>query len=158
MHRSPLIAHSQRLIPRRRAKWRRSISGVSPHSAAIRSIPRSVRSSSSCALISRALAAATGEIKPVHASGASLLALVYLIGPGSLLALTCYVVALRRLPVSIVSTYAYANPVVAVGLGSLLLGERLTWTALVGGAIVVGSVALLLINRDGRGGRVGGSR
>jgi drug/metabolite transporter (DMT)-like permease len=105
-----------------------------------------------------ALAAATGEIKPVHASGVSLLALLYLIGPGSLLALTCYVIALRRLPVSIVSTYAYVNPVVAVGLGSLLLGERLTWTALVGGAIVVGSVALLLINRDGREGRVGESR
>ncbi|HEX6448522.1 MAG TPA: EamA family transporter [Trebonia sp.] len=104
------------------------------------------------------LAAATGEIKPVHASVASLLALLYLIGPGSLLALTCYVIALRRLPVSIVSTYAYVNPVVAVGLGSLLLSERLTWTALVGGAIVVGSVALLLTNRDGREGRVEESR
>jgi len=105
-----------------------------------------------------ALAAATGEIKPVHASGASLLALLYLVGPGSLLALTCYVIALRRLPVSIVSTYAYVNPVVAVGLGSLLLGERLTWTTLAGGAVVVGSVALLLTNRDRREGHVGESR
>lgn len=104
-----------------------------------------------------ALAAATGEIKPVHASGASLLALLYLVGPGSLLALTCYVIALRRLPVSIVSTYAYVNPVVAVGLGSLLLGEHLTWTALAGGAIVVGSVALLLTSRDGRQGHAGES-
>jgi drug/metabolite transporter (DMT)-like permease len=150
MHRSPLIAHSQRLIPRRRAKWRRSISGVSPHSAAIRSIPRSVRSSSSCALISRALAAATGEIKPVHASGASLLALLYLIGPGSLLALTCYVIALRRLPTAAVSTYAYVNPVVAVSLGALFLGERPTPATLLGGAVVVLSVAMLLIRRNGR--------
>ena len=90
------------------------------------------------------LAAATGEAWSGHASGESLLALAYLVGPGSLLALTCYVIALRRLPTAVVSTYAYVNPVVAVALGSLLLGERLTVTALVGGAIVVASVALLL--------------
>jgi drug/metabolite transporter (DMT)-like permease len=98
-----------------------------------------------------ALAGATGEIKPVHPSGESLLALLYLIGPGSLLALTCYVIALRRLPVSTVSTYAYVNPVVAVGLGTLLLGERLTWITAVGGVIVVASVALLLTNGKGEG-------
>jgi drug/metabolite transporter (DMT)-like permease len=92
-------------------------------------------------------AAVTGEVKPFRPSGESLLALVYLIGPGSLLAMTCYVIALRRLPVSVVSTYAYVNPVVAVGLGSLLLGERLTGLTLVGGLIVVASVALLLISR-----------
>ena len=102
-------------------------------------------------LVLVALAAATGEFKPVHASGSSLLALLYLIVPGSLLALTCYVIALRRLPVSVVSTYAYVNPVVAVGLGALFLGERPTWSALLGGAIVVASVALLLTNRKGEG-------
>ena len=91
------------------------------------------------------LAVATGEDQASgHASGESLLALAYLIGPGSLLALTCYVIALRRLPTSVVSTYAYVNPVVAVVLGALLLGERLTVTTLIGGAVVVASVALLL--------------
>lgn len=105
-----------------------------------------------------ALAAATGELRAVHVTGASLLALVYLIGPGSLLGMTCYVIALRRLPISAVSTYAYVNPVVAVGLGALLLSERLTPATLVGGAVVVGSVALLLINRQGPEGRKGGER
>jgi drug/metabolite transporter (DMT)-like permease len=94
------------------------------------------------------LALATGEAWSGHASGESLLALAYLVGPGSLLALTCYVIALRRLPTSVVSTYAYVNPVVAVALGALLLGERLTVTALIGGAIVVASVALLLSSRS----------
>jgi drug/metabolite transporter (DMT)-like permease len=94
-----------------------------------------------------ALAGATGEIRSFHPSGESLLALLYLIGPGALLGLTCYVVALRRLPVSAVSTYAYVNPVVAVGLGAALLGESLTWTTLLGGLVVVVSVALLLISR-----------
>ncbi len=97
------------------------------------------------------LAAATGELShldPGHVSGRSLLALLYLIGPGSVLAMTCYVIALRRLPTATVSTYAYVNPVVAVGLGTLLLGERLTLTTLLGGAVVLASVALLLIYRS----------
>jgi drug/metabolite transporter (DMT)-like permease len=94
------------------------------------------------------LAAATSEAWPGHASAESLLALAYLVGPGSLLAMTCYVIALRSLPTSVVSTYAYVNPVVAVALGALLLGERLTISALVGGAVVVGAVALLLSRRS----------
>jgi drug/metabolite transporter (DMT)-like permease len=96
------------------------------------------------------LAAATGElarVDPAHVSTQSLLGLLWLIGPGSLLALTCYVIALRRLPTAAVSTYAYVNPVVAVGLGALLLGERLTLATLAGGVVVVVSVALLLLHR-----------
>jgi drug/metabolite transporter (DMT)-like permease len=97
------------------------------------------------------LAAATGElarVDPAHVSEQSLLGLLYLIGPGSLLALTCYVIALRRLPTAAVSTYAYVNPVVAVSLGALFLGERPTPATLLGGVVVVLSVAMLLINRS----------
>ena len=98
------------------------------------------------------LAAATGElarVDPAHVSEQSLLGLLYLIGPGSLLALTCYVIALRRLPTAAVSTYAYVNPVVAVSLGALFLGERPTPATLLGGVVVVASVAMLLVNRTG---------
>ena len=98
------------------------------------------------------LASATGELTRAassHVSVQSLLAVAYLIGPGSLLAMTCYVIALRRLPTSAVSTYAYVNPVVAVSLGALILGERPTSTTLLGGAIVVVSVALLLTHQAG---------
>ena len=77
-----------------------------------------------------------------------MLALLYLIGPGSLLAMTCYVIALRRLPTAAVSTYAYVNPVISVALGTLLLSERLTLTTVLGGAIVLASVALLLLHRS----------
>jgi drug/metabolite transporter (DMT)-like permease len=99
-----------------------------------------------------ALAAATGELgrfDPGQVSGRSWLALAYLIVPGSLLAMTCYVIALRRLPTAAVSTYAYVNPVVAVGLGAMLLGEHLTPVTLVGGGVVLVSVALLLSRRPG---------
>jgi drug/metabolite transporter (DMT)-like permease len=101
-------------------------------------------------LVLTGMAAATGElahIDPAHVSTSSLLGLLYLIGPGSLLGLTCYVIALRRLPTAVVSTYAYVNPVVAVSLGALFLGERPTLATLLGGAVVVLSVAMLLIHR-----------
>jgi drug/metabolite transporter (DMT)-like permease len=97
------------------------------------------------------LAAATGELShldPGQVSGRSALALLYLIGPGSLLAMTCYVIALRRLPTAAVSTYAYVNPVIAVSLGALLLGEPLTPATVLGGAVVLASVALLLLHRS----------
>jgi len=101
-------------------------------------------------LVLAGLAAATGELSrldPGHISGRSWLALLYLIGPGSLLAMTCYVIALRRLPTATVSTYAYVNPVVAISLGALLLGERPTLISLLGGAVVLVSVVLLLSSR-----------
>ena len=104
-------------------------------------------------LVLAGLAAASGElsrIDPGHVSGRSWLALVYLIGPGSLLAMTCYVIALRNLPTATVSTYAYVNPVVAVALGWLLLGERLTLVTMLGGAVVLVSVVLLLTSRSRR--------
>jgi drug/metabolite transporter (DMT)-like permease len=98
------------------------------------------------------MAAVTGElahVDPAHVSEQSLLGLLYLIGPGSLLALTCYVIALRRLPTAAVSTYAYINPVVAVSLGALFLSERPTSATLLGGAVVVVAVAILLTSRQG---------
>ncbi len=78
-------------------------------------------------------------------SGESWWALLYLIGPGSLLAMTCYVFALGRLSTTTTSSYAFVNPVVAVILGALLLGEQLTGRQALGAAIIVLAVAGLLI-------------
>jgi drug/metabolite transporter (DMT)-like permease len=49
-------------------------------------------------------------------------------------------VALRNLPTATVSTYSYVNPVVAVAVGSLLLGERPVPVTMPGGAVVLVSV------------------
>ena len=83
-----------------------------------------------------AAAAATGEFSRFdvsQVSAASWLALAYLIGPGSIIAFSAYVVAVRRLPTATVATYAYVNPVIAVLLGTSFLGEALTATMLAGG-------------------------
>jgi drug/metabolite transporter (DMT)-like permease len=64
------------------------------------------------------------------------LAYAYLVLVGSVLAFTSYVTALRVLPTRIVMTYAYINPVLAVLLGWMVLGEKITiWT--VGGSLLV---------------------
>lgn len=60
----------------------------------------------------------------------------YLVIFGSLFAFTSFVKALRLLPVNIVMTYAYVNPVVAVILGRAILGEPITrWT--IGGSVLI---------------------
>jgi drug/metabolite transporter (DMT)-like permease len=99
-----------------------------------------------------AVAAGTGEFPRVHwasVSATSWIALAYLIGPGSILAFSAYGYALAHLPVSTVSTYAYVNPVVAVLAGSVILGERLTWSEGLGAALVVGSIVIIM-HRSGR--------
>ncbi len=89
---------------------------------------------------------ATGEVGAVHLAaitGSSLLALLYLIVFGSLVAFTAYVWLLRNTPLSIASTYAYVNPVVAVFLGWALGGEHLTPLTLVAAAIIIAAVVVI---------------
>jgi len=57
----------------------------------------------------------------------SVLALVYLIVIGSIIAYVCYLYALKNLPSGLVSVYAYINPFIAIILGFLVLNERITW-------------------------------
>ena len=76
-----------------------------------------------------------GEPKPVPTNEAWL-AWGYLVLFGSVIAFTSYVQVLKLLPMSIAMTYAYVNPVIAVLLGALILGEPITlWT--VSGAVLV---------------------
>jgi drug/metabolite transporter (DMT)-like permease len=65
----------------------------------------------------------------------------YLVLFGSLLAYTAYVQALRLLPINVVTTYAYVNPVIALLAGAVLLQEPITWWTVGGGALVLLSVA-----------------
>lgn len=69
-------------------------------------------------------------------------ALVYLLVFGSLIGFTAFAYCLNELPASTVGTYAYVNPVVAVALGALLLGEPVSPGLLIGGLLIVASVAL----------------
>jgi drug/metabolite transporter (DMT)-like permease len=97
----------------------------------------------------------TGELPQVdlgHVSPASLVAFAYLTTVGSLLAYTAYVWLLQVAPITLVSTYAYVNPVVAVFLGGWLLQEPITGRTLLGGGVILAAVALIVATR-GRGAR-----
>jgi drug/metabolite transporter (DMT)-like permease len=76
------------------------------------------------------------------------MAILYLIVGGSLLGFTAFVYLLGRMPATRVASHAYINPVVAVALGAAVLGERITGRMLFGGAIIIGSVFLILRRAD----------
>ncbi len=91
------------------------------------------------------IATARGEWRQLAFTPRTLAAEGYLIAFGSLAGYPAYVYALKYLPVSTVSLYAYVNPVIAVLLGALLLGEPFgprvflaTATVFVGIAVVRG--------------------
>jgi drug/metabolite transporter (DMT)-like permease len=97
-----------------------------------------------------ALSAATGEFSAFHlshVSARSWLALAYLIVIGSIVAFSAYGIAVRTLPTATVATYAYVNPVIAVLLGALILGENLTTMMIIGGVLIVGAVVLVVRRR-----------
>jgi drug/metabolite transporter (DMT)-like permease len=89
-------------------------------------------------------AAAGGEFGDIHPTPEAFGAVAYLIVVGSLVGFTAYVWLLRNAPTSLVSTYAYVNPVIAVALGALLLGEEFTLQMLAAGALILISVALIV--------------
>ena len=94
-------------------------------------------------LILMAVATVTGEWTRVAPTPQSLAAVLYLIVVGTFVGYVCYVYALKHLPVSIVSLYAYVNPVIAVILGSLILSER--FTPRMAAAIAIIFVAMLIV-------------
>jgi drug/metabolite transporter (DMT)-like permease len=69
---------------------------------------------------------------------------IYLVTVGSLIGYTVYTWLLENAPITLVSTYAYVNPVVAVALGIVIFNETLTTNILVGGFIVIVSVAIVV--------------
>jgi drug/metabolite transporter (DMT)-like permease len=70
-------------------------------------------------------------------------AVVYLIVFGSILAYSCYRYALQHLPVATLSLYVYANTVIAVLLGTLVLGEPFSWWMGTGAAVVLVGIGLV---------------
>ncbi|WP_165823068.1 EamA family transporter [Micromonospora globispora] len=93
------------------------------------------------------IAVGRGELRgfsPAEVTGRSWAALAYLMVAGSLVAFTAYVWLLHHAPISLVATYAYVNPAVAVALGALLVAEPVTAQVLLGGAVIVAGVALVV--------------
>ena len=71
-------------------------------------------------------------------------AFAYLIVFGGIAGFGAYLWLLRVSPTTLVSTYAYVNPVVAVILGVVILHETLSARIAIAGIVVVASVALIV--------------
>jgi drug/metabolite transporter (DMT)-like permease len=94
--------------------------------------------------------AAIGEIGSTDLGAVSLeslVALAYLVVFGSLLAFTAYVWLLNNVSVTTVATYAYVNPIVAVGLGMLFRSESLSARTLLAAVLIIGAVVAMVSGR-----------
>lgn len=78
----------------------------------------------------------------------SLEATAYLLIFGSLVAFSAYGYLLRRVRPALATSYAYVNPVVAVGLGIGMAGERISGIGVVALAIILAGVGLVMLGRD----------
>ena len=96
---------------------------------------------------------ASGEASGIHADTFStkpLIAFVYLVVVGSLIAFSAYAWLLKNVRISIVSTYAFVNPVVAVALGTVFLNETIGWTTVIAGAAIIVAVVSIVTARAPR--------
>ncbi len=85
--------------------------------------------------------AGTGQLSP-----AGLGALAYLVVFGSIVGYTAYAYALRHASATVVGTYAYVNPVVAVLLGWVVLHEHVTLRTLGAMALILGAVVWIQLS------------
>jgi drug/metabolite transporter (DMT)-like permease len=84
-----------------------------------------------------------GEQNFISYTKEGLLSLAYLIVAGSIFGYGSYIYAIEHLPLSLVSTYAYVNPVIAVFLGWLVLNEKLDLLISAGTVVIILGVFLV---------------
>ncbi len=84
-----------------------------------------------------------GELPRLNFEITGLLSLAYLVIIGSLVGYTSYIYAIDKLPLSLVSTYAYINPVIALFLGWLILGEKLSFQIAIAAAVIIAGVFIV---------------
>lgn len=95
-----------------------------------------------------ALAVLRGERMTQAPAPRAVLALGYLIVAGSIVGYSAYQFLLSRVRPTLAASYAYVNPVVAVGLGAAVAGESVAPRAVGALALILGGVAMLALRRQ----------
>jgi drug/metabolite transporter (DMT)-like permease len=93
------------------------------------------------------IATAGGTFHTAHWTRSGLLAITYLSVVGSVIGLTAYTYLLQHVPVIKVATYAFVNPVIAVLIGILWFGERLSPSEVAGSMLILAAVATVIFSR-----------
>ena len=109
-------------------------------------------------LIMTAVGTLRGEWSVLFFTSRTTIALVYLATIGAIGGFVAYTYALRHLPVSFVSLYAYINPVIAVALGVIVLNEPFTWRMAIAAGLVFVGVALVRLAQRPRASEAGLSK
>lgn len=89
----------------------------------------------------------SGEVHDFHPAAVTLrswLAIAYLVFFGSMVGFTAYIYILKKSTATRVATYAFVNPVVALFLGWLLLGEAITFRTVIAAAVILTAVLLVI--------------
>jgi len=81
-----------------------------------------------------------GELPRLNFEIKGMLSLGYLVVIGSLVGYTSYIYAIAKLPLSLISTYAYINPVIALFLGWIVLDEKLNFQIAIAAAVILAGV------------------
>ena len=84
-----------------------------------------------------------GEFSALHLTHSGVLSLAYLVVFGSIFGYGSYIYAIEHLPLSLVSTYAYVNPIIALVLGWIFLNEQLTIFTLLASVVIIFGVVLV---------------
>lgn len=72
--------------------------------------------------------------------------IIYMVIGGSIFAFVSFIYSMKHLHPAISSLYAYINPIVAIWVGSLLLGEPMTWNSIIGTICTL--IGVYLVNRS----------
>jgi drug/metabolite transporter (DMT)-like permease len=84
-----------------------------------------------------------GELPRLNFEIYGLLSLAYLIIMGSLVGYTSYIYVISKLPLSLVSTYAYINPIIALFLGWIILDEKLNFQIAIATAVIIAGIVMV---------------
>ncbi len=96
------------------------------------------------------LGALLGDFSNLHFTQSGFLSLAYLVVFGSIFGYGSYIYAIEHLPLSLVSTYAYINPIIALFLGWLFLDEKLDVFIVIASAVIIIGVVLVKIGSNKR--------
>lgn len=96
-------------------------------------------------ILQTALGLILGEQNNFHLTQNGVLAFAYLIIFGSIIGYASYIYSVTKLPLSLLSTYAYINPIIAIFLGWYILNEPLTITVFVASSLIL--IGVTMVNR-----------
>lgn len=89
----------------------------------------------------------SGESLPASPSTRSVAALLYLMVFGALLGFSAYTYLINRVRPALATSYAYVNPVIAVTIGVLLAGEKVTAAGFAAMLVIVAAVMMVIFGR-----------